>query len=436
MHRFLPRGDKLTRVTEKQGRRIPRDILLWLLCSAVGASLALAIVYELAEAFGNLTIFAIFYLLLCLALGGALVIGSARLFRAAMPRSRFWTFATAPVLPALALITAAGWEMPPRSMSEAVPTGAHIFMHEGRKIAYWRRGPIASSLPPVIFVNGGPGVAVSGATMNAIGNGFAQAGFQTYFYDQAGTGLSSKLPPADYTVERMSEDIETLRRRLGANRIILAGTSWASIIIIRYLETHGANLSAVGLISPVSASGVDIRSVDFSKTNFHHPHWMPSIRLLVAIALIRRAPALAEQFMTQEQSRPWAADFMTVQLTGAMTCKGHPDHVVTDYFSAPNLYPYMLLNADNSLRAGLPAAQLRKYAVPILAVRGSCDYLPKTVAASYLAYSPDSTLWEIPGQGHGLEQTDSQAAAAIGRWLAAHARSRNPAVTETDVAKG
>ncbi|MFC6937964.1 alpha/beta fold hydrolase [Actinomadura yumaensis] len=96
----------------------------------------------------------------------------------------------------------------------------------GSRIAYTytpgtgRRAPF-----PVVRLHGGPGTP--GAGPDDLDRELAARGFDVYTYDQLGSGRSQRLSdPAGYTVARQLADLEAIRRRVNAARLILVGSSW------------------------------------------------------------------------------------------------------------------------------------------------------------------------------------------------------------------
>ena len=97
----------------------------------------------------------------------------------------------------------------------------------GARIAYVRVPAHGAPRPaPVVFVHGGPGVADMAGDAAFFGR-LADDGFDVYVYDQAGTGRSSRLAdPRGYTIARAVADLEAIRARIGAARLVLIGHSW------------------------------------------------------------------------------------------------------------------------------------------------------------------------------------------------------------------
>ncbi|WP_212742054.1 alpha/beta fold hydrolase [Sphingomonas sp. 1F27F7B] len=158
------------------------------------------------------------------------------------------------------------------------------------KLGYVRfRSTAARPGPPIIYLAGGPGGEGSGA---ATGPRFPifmalRAVADVIAFDQRGTGLSSTIPErpvskrplpifteagmaahfreelrsawadwiragvamAGYNTEQSADDIDDLRRHLGAEKISLWGTSYGSHLALCVLKRHGDRVSRVALSS-------------------------------------------------------------------------------------------------------------------------------------------------------------------------------------------
>lgn len=75
------------------------------------------------------------------------------------------------------------------------------------------------------------------------------------FIDERGSGRSEALEdPAGYTVERMVEDVEAVRRQLGLGRIDLLGHSYGGVLAQAYALKYQKNLSHLVLCSTFAST--------------------------------------------------------------------------------------------------------------------------------------------------------------------------------------
>lgn len=88
---------------------------------------------------------------------------------------------------------------------------------------------------PVVVLHGGPG----GGCSPFMRRFFDPAHYRAVLFDQRGCGRSR--PQASVhanTTHHLIGDIETIRRRLGLDRILLFGGSWGATLALAYAEAH------------------------------------------------------------------------------------------------------------------------------------------------------------------------------------------------------
>ncbi len=88
---------------------------------------------------------------------------------------------------------------------------------------------------PVLFLHGGPG-AGAGAVHRRF---FDPAFWRVIIFDQRGAGRSKPLGSlVNNTTPHLVADIETLRKFLGIERLLLFGGSWGSTLALAYAQAH------------------------------------------------------------------------------------------------------------------------------------------------------------------------------------------------------
>lgn len=94
------------------------------------------------------------------------------------------------------------------------------------------------SLPPVIAVNGGPGVTHTYMVQNDLWQQVA-AHRTVVFYDQRGVGRSTRLrPDAPQTLEAQIADLDAVRAALHAEKVDLVGDSYGGFLVLAYTLAH------------------------------------------------------------------------------------------------------------------------------------------------------------------------------------------------------
>ncbi len=139
-----------------------------------------------------------------------------------------------PVVPPTPVAGQAVWELP-----------------TGSRIAYVRVPAVGPRRPdPVVFLHGGPGVADMVGDAAYFGQ-LARDGFDVWVYDQVGVGRSARLhDPRGYTVGRDAADLEAIRQRIGAERLILIGYSYGGTVAAAYLAQHPDHVERAVFSSP------------------------------------------------------------------------------------------------------------------------------------------------------------------------------------------
>jgi pimeloyl-ACP methyl ester carboxylesterase len=264
----------------------------------------------------------------------------------------------------------------------------------GSEVATWTLAPDKPAhKTPVIFLHGGPGmyttagVFVKGAPLRA-------AGFTTIYFDQAGGGKSKRLPAANYTIERAIADLEALRVKLGQDQLILWGSSYGAGLATIYAARYPAHVSAVILTSPGSYPGTRA-SHNYKPTNRDKVTYTKE--LSAAVRKVDRDGPAAETTLSQDSAGRLFDDIVNADLMGGMVCKGATIKAPPPGVGG-NLYANRMIAKDlDKLKFGKPAT----IAVPALIIRGACDFLPESNAASFAAlFSTNVTT--IPATGHGL----------------------------------
>jgi proline iminopeptidase len=96
----------------------------------------------------------------------------------------------------------------------------------------------STALPPIVAVNGGPGLTHAYMVQNDVWNRLA-AGRRVVFYDQRGDGKSTRLQAnAPQTMDSQVADLEAVRSALHADKIDLVGDSFGGFVVLAYTLAH------------------------------------------------------------------------------------------------------------------------------------------------------------------------------------------------------
>lgn len=124
-------------------------------------------------------------------------------------------------------------------VAHAVPTG--IVHTADVDLAYYTEGHDITR-PPVIAVNGGPGLTHAYMEQNDLWERLSDHR-RIVFYDQRGNGRSTRVAPnAPQTLEAQVADLEALRMSLRADIIDLVGDSFGGLIVLAYTLAHPSHV--------------------------------------------------------------------------------------------------------------------------------------------------------------------------------------------------
>jgi proline iminopeptidase len=124
----------------------------------------------------------------------------------------------------------------------------------------------------------------------------------------------------------------------------------------------------------------------------HHP------RLLLSAALIEVAGPRAAHVLLPDEAMDGEFESLVGELDMRAGCPGRPLRV-----PQPGLgFWANVMTSRDARRAPDPRPALRRVAVPVLVLRGSCDYLASEVAREYADVLPNAAFREIEGSGHDI----------------------------------
>ena len=287
----------------------------------------------------------------------------------------------------------------------------------GSRIAYTEIDPPAgtSAKPnPVVYLHGGPG-ARQGHFDQSIYGSLATEGFRVFLYDQAGSGMSDFLPKVgDYTVGRAVEDLEAVRKEIGAEQMILIGHSWGSTLAVKYMSQYPGRVAKVILHAPGGIWRWDLEINDFGRTDAHGSPF-PKLRFLAAMILTQRNPDAAQNLVSQREAEGLAMPSIDAGLP-SLVCKGDSRRLpeeITAFQAAhdnPGINPYVQerLGLETASPAGDPHDALRQDHTPAILLFPECNYLGWNGAVDYRQTMPHLKIYYIPHAGHYIqfEQAD------------------------------
>lgn len=403
-------GRRLSR-TRRWGRRLLWSlgyVLLVVLALLVGTQALLVVARSTTRPAAFLAAGFLAYLVVAL-LGHWLLT-----LRAPAERRRRVRVIGAAILAAVVLVPSLIWVLPPRRADSAafrplagaeqwqLPTGSRLAV---LKIPAAHR----TQDTPIVFLHGGPGVADM-AHDAAFFGWFTSLGYDVWLYDQIGAGGSARLTdPREYSLERDVADLDAVRQRIGAHRIVLIGFSYGGTLAANYLARHAEHVAKVVFTSPgrMAWQAYDTAGTGMlGRVSFRDQLRAAAValapRAYLAYSLVKADPRAARAFAGDAEMGARFADLHAATAAG-LVC---PGHVAPATPEGMGFYANQVIDGKSAAVDVRPG--LRRVATPALILKGGCDYLPWSFATDYRDTIPGARLVYFPDAGHQLhhEQPD------------------------------
>lgn len=277
----------------------------------------------------------------------------------------------------------------------------------GSRIAYTyikANGPIQPY--PIIFLQGGPGGPIYDHNILSLSS-LAEAGFDIYLYDQVGCGYSERLANIkEYTVNRQRQDLEAIVSVIGAEKVILIGQSWGSMLATEYIAFNPAKVDKViftgpGYILPMNQSLREIQAPD--SLNLRSPQFTnrEGRRIIynfrantvefcakvfnIKLATDKEMDAF-ETLLDHEMSKSTVCDTSVI---GSMV------HNRSGYYSM--VKTVQSFNNTVDIRT-----KLKNCKIPALIMKGQCDGIKWGYVTEFLDLFNNHKLIIVPSAGHSI----------------------------------
>ena len=281
-------------------------------------------------------------------------------------------------------------------------------LETGSRIAYLKiPAENKTKETPVIFLHGGPGgTVVSFKPITEVISALSQNGYDVYFYDQIGGGLSGRLKNIrEYRLSRQVADLDRIRNKINAEKIILIGESFGGALAAHYAAAHPETVKRMVLISPAELLSQEwdedtrgnIKDRATQKTRKKSKNLLGSLRVLFAFVLLEFNPDAAYNFLSEDKADTLITKYLSL-LLGGMACdpKAIPEnHNLLIGFWASLVPDELPEPANKAVKTKLGSMTL-----PVLILRGECDYVKWEVTHEYKSLLKNATLLFLEGAGH------------------------------------
>ena len=281
-------------------------------------------------------------------------------------------------------------------------------LESGSRIAYLKfPAENKTKEEPVIFLHGGPGGAVvTFKPITEVISALSKNGYDVYFYDQIGGGLSERLRNVrEYQTSRHVTDLEQIRKKIKAEKMILVGESNGGMLAAHYTALYPTNVKKLVLISPGSLVSQEwddestgkIKDKASQETLQKFDDLLKTPRIMFTLLLFEINPDAAHNFLPEAQADTLTNKLFSL-LLGGMACNPEQfpeDHNILFGFWATFIPDELPEPADEAVKD-----KLRSLTLPVLILKGECDYLKWEIVHEYKSLLKNSTLLFLEGAGH------------------------------------
>ncbi|MBP6687171.1 MAG: alpha/beta hydrolase [Lacibacter sp.] len=288
------------------------------------------------------------------------------------------------------------------------PRAGTLFWHlsTGSKIGYtYFKGKGIKKPFPLIFLNGGPGGAVTDEAIQ-LRSKLSDEGYDVYLYDQLGSGQSARLKNiSGYTPERHRKDLEEIIKKIGAEKVILIGHSWGAILAVLFAAENQSKIEKIiftcpGPIYPFRKELLSVKAPD--SLHLQAPVFSNEQGNKKANNIRTKAMAFfAKRFGWKIAGDKEADEFETYleyevnKSTVRDTSKIVQPSPGGGFYAAIMTFKSLLTVKD-------PRPQLQHSTIPVLVMKAQYDNQHWGFTNEYMELFPNHKLEVIPNAGHAL----------------------------------
>lgn len=240
--------------------------------------------------------------------------------------------------------------------------------------------------PAVVLLHGGPGCCdyFAGSALA----GWLAEGHAVCSYDQRGCRHSPSDGP--FTIEANVEDLEAVRRWIGADRISVLGHSAGAILALFYAATYPGQVERMALMSPAGL----------------RPGWRPAFEATIRERLTpsqERQLADIDRRIMKTADQAERARLYHERFNAALPCYVDPSH----RDAAPALEHYnreVNLQVTASIQQAYHEAEFKRrlgrYQGPACIIHGRSDPVPWRVVEDLAAIVPSAEVVALDQCGH------------------------------------
>jgi proline iminopeptidase len=229
--------------------------------------------------------------------------------------------------------------------------------------------------------------------------------------------------PRQYTIARNLADLEAIRGRIGADRMVLLGHSWGTQVAAGYLAAHPTHVARVmfsspGALAPALDDGSDagVRTRLTRRQQLGHYLLVARPRVLLGWTLLQVNPRAAHAFVGDAEMDARNDRVYNAGRAGAHCRDAGPGPALHGL----GFYAFQFPQSATARPWADPRPQLARLTTPALVVKGSCDYLSWATGVDYRHALPNAQLVYLRRAGHNAYQDQPATFLAVVRaFLAA-----------------
>ena len=275
----------------------------------------------------------------------------------------------------------------------------------GGRLSYQRRG----SGPLVVCLPGGPGMDPA-----AYFAGMDLPGFELLVHAPRGTGESAEPATRDgYLMSAYVADLESLRRHLGEERLLLYGNSHGGMLALAYAAAHPDRVERFVMTNgPARMDDAFAAAAAETAARFAEVAPDGQQRLDAAAAAGEALDRAADDAGRRQHFRTLMARYVVTEGPAEAAYLDQLCAAPMNYAPADVMYEELLGGLDLLEDADRVTA-------PALVIAGELDVtVPPTAMRAIAEALPDATYLELPGVGHFVEiEAAEQFSAAVTAFL-------------------
>lgn len=258
---------------------------------------------------------------------------------------------------------------------------------------------------PILFLQGGPGGSITDRTIESLVP-LSENGYDLYFYDQVGGGLSERLVNIkEYTADRHRRDLEEIVKLLAVPKVILIAQSWGAVLATLYMAENPGKVAKVVFTSPgpvqpqnkklaylVSPDSLQLKAPVYSNADANEEAQNLRSKLIYRCAVMFGYKLASDKEADNFQT------YLDDKLNKSTVCD--TANALKPEGGGGYYAQIMTIKSLNTLAD--PRPMLKKSETAVLVLKGQCDNQKWGFTNEYLQDFKNHRFVVIPNAGHSI----------------------------------